>query len=61
MKMKMLKWVAWKCPDYEEAEIIGVFDTREAAEQAIDEHTDQDSFEWGNITLENVTVEVDMI
>lgn len=57
MKVELMKWVAWKCSEYEDAEILGTYDTYEEARAKVDEEFQyaEDTFEWGEVTFEEIT------
>lgn len=63
MKVKSMKWVAWKCSEYENAEILGVYDTYEEARAKVEEEFEdaEDTFEWGEVTFEEVAYKVDTL
>lgn len=63
MKVELMKWVAWKCSEYADAEILGTYDTYEEARAKVDEEFQyaEDTFEWGEVTFEEVTSKVDTL
>lgn len=63
MKVKLMKWVAWKCSEYEDAEMLGAYDTyKEASAKVYEEFKyAEDTFEWGEVTFEEVTYKVDTL